>query len=388
MDMSNRAERLKILTQTSADTPMGKLLRKFWHPVAISKDLKPGTAKPLRVLSEDLTLYRGESGRAYLVGGRCAHRLTVLHTGWIEGDNIRCLYHGWQYNGTGQCIHRPAEKDAGMPKVKIVGYPVHEYSGLIFAYLGEQPVPEFELPRKDVLDRKNNVVIARMQTWDFNWFQQVENSFDAVHVSFVHHYGRVGLFGAAVTNAIPELSYTETDAGILQTATRAQNNIRTNDWTFPNNNRLVLPGLEKGDPWIDLTLWMVPIDDEHTMRVEIYASPLTGEAAERLNRHFENYTRYNPVDHAHELFHDRKLPEEWIMELTAAQDYIVQKGQGTIADRLNEHLGRSDMGVVFLRKIFWRELTALEAGQPTKQWRRHRSIGELPRQPGLLAETR
>ena len=110
MDLSSRAEKFNLLTQTAADAPMGKLLRKFWQPIAVSKDLAPGAGQPIRVLGEDLTLYRGESGRAYLVGGRCAHRLTLLHTGWIEGDNIRCMYHGWQYDGTGQCVHRPVEQ--------------------------------------------------------------------------------------------------------------------------------------------------------------------------------------------------------------------------------------------------------------------------------------
>jgi len=85
------AERLQRLTETGPDTDMGKLLRSFWQPVAVSQTVKPGSARPLRVMDEDLTLYRGESGRAYLVGGRCAHRLTALHTGWVQGEEIRCI---------------------------------------------------------------------------------------------------------------------------------------------------------------------------------------------------------------------------------------------------------------------------------------------------------
>jgi 5,5'-dehydrodivanillate O-demethylase oxygenase subunit len=86
---SAMAERLKLLTQTGPDTDMGRFLRRFWQPVAVSHAIKPGQAVPLRVLGEDLALYRGESGTAHLVGGRCAHRLTVLHTGWVQGDEIR-----------------------------------------------------------------------------------------------------------------------------------------------------------------------------------------------------------------------------------------------------------------------------------------------------------
>ena len=101
-------EQLKLLTQTGPGTLMGKLLRQFWHPIATASKLAPGTARAIRILCEDLTLYRGESGTAYLVGGRCAHRCTVLHTGWVQAEQIRCMYHGWRYDGTGACTEMPA----------------------------------------------------------------------------------------------------------------------------------------------------------------------------------------------------------------------------------------------------------------------------------------
>jgi 5,5'-dehydrodivanillate O-demethylase len=388
MDTTDRAEMLRLLPQTSPGTPMGKLLRRFWQPVAVSKDLAPGRPKRIRILSEDLTLYRGESGKPYLVGPKCAHRLTRLDTGWIEGENIRCMYHGWQYDGTGQCLHRPAEEDKGLPRVKIAGYPAREYGGLVFAYMGEGAAPEFDLPRKDAFERPNGVVYARSQTWDCNWFQQVENSLDAVHVSFVHHYGRVGSFGAAVTTSVPKLSYAETEAGIEQTAVRGENNVRKSNWTFPNNNHIVVPGLAESDPWIDVGVWMVPIDDERTVRMELYGSPIAGADAGRFIEHFARHEGYNPAEHAHELFEERIFPEEPVMELTGAQDYVAQRGQGTVADRLNERLGKSDQGVVFLRRLFWRELALIEAGLPTKQWRKRTDVGELPTQPGLATAAR
>ena len=116
--------------------------------------MQKGKAQALRVLGEDLTLYRGEGGRPYLIGGRCAHRCTVLHTGVIQGDQIRCMYHGWRYDGTGLCTDIPAEQQPRTRPIKIAGYPVHEYCGVVFAYLGEQPVPTFDLPRKHILRRK------------------------------------------------------------------------------------------------------------------------------------------------------------------------------------------------------------------------------------------
>jgi 5,5'-dehydrodivanillate O-demethylase len=372
--------RLNMLSQTSRDTLAGQLLRRFWQPVALSKDVETGTAKPIKILNEELTLYRGESGRPYLIGGKCAHRLTLLHTGWVQGDEIRCVYHGWKYDGTGQCVQRPAEKDTGQPDVKIDGYPLHEYCGLIFAYFGEGPAPEFDLPRKDAFERKNGVVFPKTQIWDCNWFQQVENSMDAVHVSFVHQLGTVGPFGEVVTQAIPELSYVETDAGIEQTAVRMKDKVRKSDWTFPNNNHIVVPGPDKNGPWIDVGVWMVPIDDEHTMRVGLYATTLTGADGEKFLEYCEKSVAYNPADHYDDLFHRKIYPTDPVMELTGAQDYVAQKGQGSIADRENEQLGWSDTGVMFLRKLYFREMENIRDGRPTKKWRRLHVATEMPTQ--------
>src|SRR5665213_929435 len=126
-----RGERLNALTHTTPDSLMGQLLRRFWQPVAVSKHLQAGSAKPIRVMSEDLTLYRSDEGSAHLVGAYCAHRRSLLHTGWVEGEEIRCIYHGWKFDGSGQCTLRPAERDAAVPNIRITGYPVHEYAGMI-----------------------------------------------------------------------------------------------------------------------------------------------------------------------------------------------------------------------------------------------------------------
>jgi 5,5'-dehydrodivanillate O-demethylase oxygenase subunit len=379
----DRVEQLQLLHQTSRGTPMGTLLRRFWQPVALARDVTHARAKPIRIMGEDLTIYRGASGRAYLVAGRCAHRGTVLHPGWVEGETIRCVYHGWQYDGNGQCLQRPAERDAGQPRVKITAYPVHEYAGLLFAYMGEGAAPEFELPRKDVFERKQGHIVAKAEKWACNWLQGVENSLDAVHVSFVHQLGTVGAFGEAVTGAIPELSYSETEAGIEQVAVRAKNNVRKSDWTFPNNNHVVVPGVANGDPWTDLGIWNVPHDDENTTRFVINSNPGTGEAGERFIRYFEQHGGYNPANHHDELFHQAKFPPHPM--LTAAQDYVATSGQGTIADRAHELLGRSDAGIVLLRRIYLRELDLIANGLPTKQWGRRAKEVPLPTQPGATA---
>jgi phenylpropionate dioxygenase-like ring-hydroxylating dioxygenase large terminal subunit len=381
----SRSELLKMLTQTTPGTEMGRLLRRFWHPVALSKELANGAAMPVKVLGEELTLYRGDTGAAHLVGGRCRHRQTLLHTGWVEGDRIRCIYHGWQFAADGSCTQRPAEKEAQPPAAcKIPGYPVHEYCGLVFAWLGEGPAPEFDLPRKDALEAEGVTIVATKERWRINWFQQIENSLDATHVSFVHRTLRVASFGDAVTAAIPELSYAETEAGIEQTARRGEGNTRKSNWTFPNNNHVVVPGLRPTDPWIDFIIWMVPADDEHSTRFTLYAMKAqTEEQKQHLLGQFEKYGQYNAEDHCDELFQQRKGPEEGdVIGLISAQDYLAQRGQGVIADRELELLGRSDLGVITLRRLFWRELEAQRNGHPTKQWRKRVLPQALPTQPG------
>jgi 5,5'-dehydrodivanillate O-demethylase len=373
------AERLRLLTQTGPDTDMGRLLRTFWQPVATSQSVKAGTARPLRVLGEDLTLYRGASGRPYLVGGHCAHRLTLMHTGWVQGEDIRCIYHGWKYDGLGQCNEAPAEGPAAAARVRIAGYPLHEYCGLIFAFMGEGQAPAFDLPRKPAFEQPDLIVLSRLQVWPCNWFQMIENSLDAVHVSFVHLAGKVGPFGEAVTAAIPRLEYSETDAGIRQIATRADNNVRVSDWAFPNNNHIVTPGRTKDSPWVHRGVWNVPVDDTHTYKIGVYAIPRTTPEHDRATlEHFDAYGDYNPADHHDELFIEKKWPEDPSLQLTPAQDYVAMMGQGAIVDRSRETLGKSDAGIMLLRRIFWREIEAMRTGKPAKQWRRLGAAEDMP----------
>jgi len=108
---------------TGPGTPAGRYMRMFWHPVYLAQELKPAHPLPVKIMSEDFTLYRGESGKPYAVGFRCAHRGTQLSTGWVEGECIRCFYHGWKYDGTGQCVEQPAESAPFASKVQIRSYP-------------------------------------------------------------------------------------------------------------------------------------------------------------------------------------------------------------------------------------------------------------------------
>src|SRR5262245_59618302 len=125
------------LEHVGPGTLAGRYLRQFWHPVYRAHDLPAGRARPITILGEEFTLYRGEDGTPHVVDFRSAHRGAQLSTGWVEGDCMRCRYHGWKYDGAGQCVEQPAEDASFTAKVRIPSYPTREYLGLIFAYLGD-----------------------------------------------------------------------------------------------------------------------------------------------------------------------------------------------------------------------------------------------------------
>lgn len=139
---------------TGPETLAGRYMRRFWHPVYRAEDLKPGWAKPIRIMSEEFTLYRGETGEPHVTAFRCPHRLAQLSVGWIEDDCIRCRFHGWKFDSSGQCVEQPAEKESFAEKVSIRTCPTKEYLGLIFAYFGAgdpPPLPRYPDFEKDGL---------------------------------------------------------------------------------------------------------------------------------------------------------------------------------------------------------------------------------------------
>ena len=135
------SETMVDLATTRPGTPGGVFMRQFWHAIHRSEDLLAGQAKPIRIMSENYTLYRGASGRPQVIDNRCPHRHAPMHLAWVEGDDLRCVYHGWKFDCFGQCIEQPAEEAGFARKVRIGSYPTQEYLGLIFAYFGEGQAP-------------------------------------------------------------------------------------------------------------------------------------------------------------------------------------------------------------------------------------------------------
>ena len=167
-------------------------------------------------MSEEFTLYRGASDATYVVGFRCAHRGTQLSLGWVEGDCIRCFYHGWKYDGTGQCVEQPAENESFASKVKIRSYPTQEYLGLVFAYLGDGAAPPF--PRYPQLETEG-VVDVSSYIRHCNYFNTLENGVDQAHVPFTHSKSNFTRFG--LNWDIPKITAEETEYGVAMYGTRS-----------------------------------------------------------------------------------------------------------------------------------------------------------------------
>jgi len=142
-------------TRVGPGTPAGEFLRRYWQPVCVAAELKENPIKRIRILGEDLVLYRGEDGHYGLVEERCPHRGASLAYGRIEGASLRCSYHGWLFDRQGKCLEQPAEPPASTYKnrVRQPAYPVDKLAGLLYAYLGPKPAPL--LPRYDVLARND-----------------------------------------------------------------------------------------------------------------------------------------------------------------------------------------------------------------------------------------
>ena len=366
--------RYNDLLSTRPGTLAGKYMRRFWHPVHRAEDLRPGQAKPIEIMSERFTLYRGDSGTPHLVDFRCPHRGTQLSTGWVEGDSIRCMYHGWCFNAEGQCTEQPAEEKSFANKIRIKSYPIREYLGLIFAYFGENEAPV--LPRYLHLEQDGVLEVLSTEIWPCNFFQRVDNNGDTYHVPFVHR----GAYSASSENnrsGLPEISKEESPWGTTGYASFSQGWRNVFQFFMPNVYAFRNPSPEPECRSEDRMQWDVPLDDEHSLEFRLRRLPLMGDAADQYRARaaalasepkifvaqmgeavLSGKLSFQDLDH---FFKDK-------ISLVHAQDYVAQVGQGSRADRTREHLGRSDTGVILFRKIWERELGALAEGRPLKKW--------------------
>ncbi len=355
------------ITQTGPGTIGGRYLRSFWLPVSLSDQLAPGRAKPLQIMSEAFTLYRGQDGVAQVIAPYCPHRGTQLSTGWVEGHALRCFYHGWKFGPDGRCIEAPAEREGFASNISIKSYPTREYLGLVFAFLGEGDAPDF--PRYS--DLEDDGIVEASEYWrDCNFFNNIENQCDPVHVAFTH---RTSSFTEGGLTGVPLVSAEETSWGLAVSARREGGGVRVTQIGMPNMIHIRIVPATHGAEWGDLFAWRIPVDDVSHKSFNVWLHRVHGNAAKEFaaKRAANAAVNVPSVQEVGAAFRRGDLSFDDIKDhpdIIGVQDDIVQVGQGVVARRAGERLGRSDVGVALIRKLWLRELRALESGAPLKSW--------------------
>ena len=359
-------ERYQDYAHNGPDTLGGRFLRRFWQPVMLGDELEPGRPRRLQIFNQHYTAFRGEGGAAHIVQDICPHRSTRLSLGWVEGECVRCFYHGWTFDGTsGRCTDMPAENENFRDKVSIRAYPTREYLGFVFAYLGEGEAPEF--PLYPEIDLGHDRVLYNAHPVPCNFFQRIENDLDELHLHFVHRVSteEVGLV------EIPEIDVTETDYGIRRIGHRKEDGHNVTRYAhifMPNTLMTFTPGRPSRPQWMLHLAWRVPVDDETMMSFIIQCAK--GGGGGLMPR---GPIEPDPGVLTEEVLAGRLRVQEIDPDypgLFNVQDNVALAGQGALVDRSKERLGKSDKGIIFMRKLWEREMRAIAEGTPPKVWRR------------------
>jgi 5,5'-dehydrodivanillate O-demethylase oxygenase subunit len=358
----------ETLTRVGPGTPMGTLMRRYWHPVAArsemdtSSELGAGSwTKRVRLLGEDLVLYKDRSGAFGLIGEFCPHRRASLAYGIPTDDGIRCPYHGWKFDGTGACLEQPNEPEGSnfKDKIKTAGYPIEELGGLLWAYLGPLPAPL--IPRLDGLVVEGAIRSLGQSVVPCNWLQQMENSVDPCHTEWLH--GNFAEFVIGTGEKVPasrhtvKIGFDEFEWGIVKRRLLVGQTEDCDDWAI--GHPLVFPNmLAIGSHDVNWTMYAfqirVPMDDTHTMHYwyNAFVPPPHKKAPQKL---LESFPVFN-VPYADEQ-------GEYLLRMTHAQDIMCWVTQGAIANRTLESLGSTDRGITLYRKMLFREIDRVAAGQ-------------------------
>ena len=354
-------EENELMTRVGPGTACGKLMRNYWMPIAPAAELTAEAPKKrIRVLGENLVLFRDGEGRIGLVDEQCRHRRTSLFYGFVEDDGLRCPYHGWKFDVTGRCIEQPFEKRADGPRPEAAqkSYPVQQLGGILFAYLGEGPVPL--LPRWETLVRRDGTrEITVLPVHHCNWLQAQENSVDPVHTYYLHGHtlkmqGKLDRRTAYYYRPIEDYDFQvceeQTWIGIRK--------IRSYGGERPERelgHPMIFPNVLMNPQGSKLvTHWRTPIDDENTYIILLEFSP-SKDGAEVEQRDEDIPVTY---------WVDGKTPAgDYDMQEFPVQDQMAWETQGTIYDRSLEYLGQSDRGIVMFRRMLKRQIERVQAGE-------------------------
>jgi 5,5'-dehydrodivanillate O-demethylase oxygenase subunit len=341
------AEENALFTRVGPGTRMGDLMRRYWHPISTTHDLDQDPVRPVRLLGEDLVLYRDAAGKLGLIGARCAHRGISMAYGIPQENGLRCAYHGWTYNQQGQVVDMPFEP-ACLP-LKIPAYPVQELAGTVWAYLGPEPAPL--LPRWDVLIRERMERSIRITELPCNWLQCMDNSLDPVHFEHLHGtYGnfmmrRLGLPKMMHPARHVKIGFDPWIYGMYKRRLTEGQSEEAGDWTV--GHPIIFPHcLAQGDS----LQYRVPIDDTHTLHFTFWAIPTAKESWD------ESWL----VEHAPLAYdHAGRVLGDYVIR----QDEMAWIGQGPITDRATEHLATSDKGIMLYRRLLRENMDLVAKGE-------------------------
>ena len=348
----------KLLTDVGPGTPCGELMRRYWHPIATTAEVQDAPRK-VRVLGEELVLFRDRKGRAGLLYPRCMHRGTSLFYGRIEDAGIRCCYHGWLFDVEGRCLDQPCEPDGGRHRdnARQPWYPVEERYGLVFAYLGP-PEKKPVLPRYDNLEDLGSDEVLWSDVGGFgatgdnsltvvpySWLQMNDNIMDPFHVQVLHSTFS-GIQFHQKFALMPKVDFFAIDHGVCYSAVRelegGQEVDRISSWLMPNI--MSVPDIQFRAGTSSNVAWVVPIDDSSYVMAMVMKLPKGADGpALRING---------------------KL---W-GEMTEAErqrfpgDFEAQSGQGPVSLHSEEHLVTSDRGIMMQRRILEKQIEVVAAG--------------------------
>jgi phthalate 4,5-dioxygenase len=386
-------EQNELLTRTGPGTPGGALLRRYWQPIALSRELPPGgDPLPIDLLGEELVLFRDPDGRLGLLDRHCCHRGTDLTFGRIEDGGLRCLYHGWLYDVTGRCLEQPGEPAGSSYKDKVrqPAYRAIERAGAFFAYLGPGDAPEF--PNYDFFAAPVAHVLAQKIHVSCNYLQANEGNYDPAHVGFLHRnmkrdraglmFGELagGMAGDEAVNpyAAPRIEVEETAFGLrlyqLRDAGAGRTYLRVTAFGMPNFS--VIAGPQGGDGQIGI--WHVPIDDRtHWRWGFLLRRDTTIEQVLASGAKDAPAFREGPANEFEDEFHHarkrsnrykqdrRKLDESFtgMGPVFGVHDAFATESQGAIQDRTREHLATTDTAIIAARRLMLAAVEDARAGR-------------------------
>ena len=361
-------------------TPAGEWFRRYWLAVGTSDDLRD-IPQGIRVLGEELVLFRDRDGRPGLLGLHCAHRGSSLEYGDIEANGIRCAYHGWLFDVAGNCLEQPAEPKGSIftRKVKQLSYPVRELGGLIFAYLGPDRNSPPPLPKySPLMERGGQRQIEATRTFDYNWFNFYENAVDPAHICVLHRHSGYGeqTWGDKFFSYddMPSFDPIETDYGmkvvmrkpgptadtevIDEMSVAFPSIVQVGDTEFVHA-KVEPDALLREGSCCEHTMFLTPNDDEHFMLFTV--NYYTGSDPDFFAKLDSMRKREMPRQEVKEYDQRKYMPYRGNIR---QEDIMTQSTQGLLGER-EEHLSTSDRGVIMLRRLVLEAIeAALRGAQP------------------------